>query len=41
MGVVAAKAETMTFLKALICPNTKYAKKKETHALVQMYFLKE
>lgn len=28
MGVVAAKAEAVTFLKALICSNTEYAGKK-------------
>lgn len=31
MDIMAAKAETMTFLKALICSNTKYEEKKYIH----------
>lgn len=37
---MAAKAETMTFLKALICSNTKYAGKKNTYICSDLRSLK-
>lgn len=39
MGIVAAKAETMTLLKALICSNTKYGEKKMTHIISDLFSL--